>query len=42
MIEERKILMMANGKTELEITMNSPIVDIAESNFVGEFWVFIN
>lgn len=34
--------MIHDGETDIEITMKSPRVDIVESTFIGDFWVFIN
>jgi hypothetical protein len=34
--------MIFNGETEIEIIMNTPRVDIAESHLIGEFWIFVN
>lgn len=42
MIEDKNILMIYNAETDLEITMKSPRVDIADSKYLGEFWVFVN
>ena len=38
----KKVLMVYNGVDELEIILNSPIVDIIISDTIDEFWIYLN
>ena len=38
----RKVLMVTNGKTEQEVMMNSPIVDVVFGDIIGDYWIYLN